>query len=405
MSDADFENVPVTILCLASYFKGTTFLTAAKQAGCQVVLVTREKLQGEAWPWESIDEVFYMPQLSKQPDIIYAIAYFMRGKAVDQIIPLDDYDVLTVAALREHFRLPNMGETVSRHFRDKLAMRVKARQEGFKVPAFTAVFNYDQLRDFMSQVPPPWLLKPRAEAGAMGIKRMDHSEMVWRKLNELGDLQSYFLLEQFVAGPVYHVDAIVWQGKVVFATAHQYLQPPIDVAHEGGVFVTRTMPRQAKETKALIKLHNKLILTLGMARGVAHTEFIKGEDGDFYFLETAARVGGANIEQLVEASSGINLWTEWARLETAALCAEEYQVPEDKGEYAGVMICLARQEWPDLSDYQDPEVVYRVHKQHHAGLIVASPKHERVEQLIHDYSQRFAHDFLAVAPPLDTAPT
>ena len=405
MSDLNSENKPVTILCLASYFKGTTFLVAAKQAGCRVALVTREKLHNEPWPWDSIDDVFYMPQLSTQPDIIYAIAYFMRGKAVDQIIPLDDYDVLTVAALREHFRLPNMGETVSRHFRDKLAMRVKARQEGFKVPEFTAVFNYDQLREFMGRVQPPWLLKPRAEAGAMGIKKMDHSEMLWRKLDELGDLQSYFLLEQYVSGPVYHVDAIVWQGKVVFATAHQYLQPPIDVAHDGGVFVTRTMPRKDKETKALVKLHNKLILALGMERGVAHTEFIKGQDGEFYFLETAARVGGANIEQLVEASSGINLWGEWARLETAALRGEEYQIPEDKGEYAGVMICLAKQEWPDLSGYQDPEIVYRVHKQQHAGLIVASPKHERVEQLIHDYSQRFANDFLAVAPPLDTAPT
>mgnify|MGYP002623889976 CR=1 FL=1 len=405
MSYVDSEKKPVTILCLASYFKGTTFLVAAEQAGCRVVLVTREKLQGEAWPWESIDEVFYMPQLSAQPDIIYAVAYFMRGWAVDQIIPLDDYDVLTASALREHFRLPGMGETASRHFRDKLAMRVKARQEGFKVPEFTAVFNYDQLREFMSRVPPPWLLKPRAEAGAMGIKRMEHSEMLWRKLDELGDLQSYFLLEQFVSGPVYHVDAIVWQGKVVFASAHQYLQPPIDVAHEGGVFVTRTMPRQGKETKALIKLHNKLVLALGMERGVAHTEFIKGADGDFYFLETAARVGGANIEQLVEASSGINLWAEWAKLETAALRNENYQVPMDKGEYAGVMICLARQEWPDLSGYTDTEIVYRVNKQQHAGLIVASPQHERVEQLIQNYSQRFAHDFLAVAPPLDTAPT
>ena len=405
MADLDFDKNKITILCLASYFKGTSFLTAAKQAGCHVLLLTREKLQGEAWPWESIDEVFYMPLLSTQPDIIYAIAYLMRGRAVDQIMPLDDYDVLTVAALREHFRLPGMGETVSRHFRDKLAMRVKARQEGFKVPSFTAVFNYDHLRDFMSRVPAPWLLKPRAEAGAMGIVPIEHSEALWRKLDELGDQQSYFLLEQFVAGTVYHVDAIVWQGKVQFATAHQYLQPPLDVAHEGGVFVTRTMPRKAKETKALLKLHNKLILALGIERGVAHTEFIKGADGAFYFLETAARVGGANIEQLVEASSGINLWREWAKLETAALRGDNYQVPPDKGAYAGVMICLARQEWPDLSSYQEPEIVYRIHKKQHAGLVVASADHAVVEQLIHEYSQRFAQDFLAVAPPLDTAPT
>ncbi|MCP4419978.1 MAG: ATP-grasp domain-containing protein [Chloroflexi bacterium] len=399
------EESPVTILCLASYFKGGSFLVAARQAGCQVLLLTREKLQNEAWPWESIDEVFYMPQLSTQPDIVYAIAYLMRGRVVDQIMPLDDYDVLTVAALREHFRLPGMGETVSRYFRDKLAMRVKAQQEGFKVPAFTAVFNYDKLRDFMNKIPAPWLLKPRAEAGAMGIVRIDHSEALWRKLDELGDQQSTFLLEQFVAGEVYHVDAIVWQERVQFAIAHQYLQPPLDVAHDGGVFVTRTMPRKAQETQSLIKLHDRLILALGMERGVAHTEFIKGADGDFYFLETAARVGGANIEQLVEASSGINLWGEWAKLETAALRDQNYQVPADKGGYAGVMICLARQEWPDLSGYREPDIVYRVNKKQHAGLIVASADHERVEQLIKKYSQRFAHDFLAVAPPLDTAPT
>lgn len=405
MSELNPKEKKITILCLASYFKGTSFLAAAKQAGCDVLLLTREKLQNEAWPWEAVDEVFYMPLLSTQPDIIYAIAYLMRGRVIDQIMPLDDYDVLTVAALREHFRLSGMGETVSRYFRDKLAMRVKAQQEGFKVPAFTAVFNYDKLRDFMNHVSAPWLLKPRAEAGAMGIVPIEHPEALWRKLDELGDQQSYFLLEQFVAGTVYHVDAIVWQGKVQFATAHQYLQPPLDVAHEGGVFVTRTMPRQAKETKVLIKLHNKLILALGMERGVAHTEFIKGIDGEFYFLETAARVGGANIEQLVEASSGINLWGEWAKLETAALRGEDYQVPTDKGVYAGVMICLARQEWPDLSGYLDAEIVHRINKKQHAGLVVASADHAVVEQLIRNYSQRFAHDFLAVAPPLDKAPT
>lgn len=100
---------PVTILCLASYFKGTTFLRAAKAIGCRVLLVTREKLADEPWPREVIDEIFLMPDVAKQPDIIYAIAYLMRGTAVDQIVPLDDYDVLTAAALREHFRLPGLG--------------------------------------------------------------------------------------------------------------------------------------------------------------------------------------------------------------------------------------------------------------------------------------------------------
>jgi hypothetical protein len=224
-------------------------------------------------------------------------------------------------------------------------------------------------------------------------------------LAELGDQQSYFHLEQFVPGEVYHVDSLVWDGEIQFALAHKYTQPPMSVAHQGGVFVTRTLPRDSEEGWQLKALNRQILQAFQMPRGVAHTEFIKGDDGRFYFLETAARVGGANIEQLVEAASGINLWAEWAKLEIAFARAESYQVPEDKGNYAGVIICLARQEYPNLSAYHDPEIVYHLNKKHHAGLIVASARLARVETLIDDYSDRFRQDFLAIAPPLDRPPT
>lgn len=400
------ESRPVTVLCLASYFKGTTFLQACKQLGCRVLLVTREKLAEEAWPRESIDQIYYMPNLSKRPDIIYAIAYLMRSEAINRIVPLDDYDVETAASLREHFRLPGLGESTSRYFRDKLAMRMQAQQAGFLVPDFSPVFNYDKLREFMDRVQPPWLLKPRSEAGAMGIKRVHSAEEVWRWLDQLGDEQSYFLLEQYVPGEVYHVDSVVWENEVVFAAAHKYAQPPMNVAHEGGVFISQTLSRDGKETPRLLALHRGVLEAFGLVRGVTHMEFIKGTADDrFYFLETAARVGGANIEQLVEAATGVNLWAEWARLEVAHAQDQPYQTPQDEGNYAGVLICLARQEWPDLSGYQDPEIVYRLNKKHHVGLVIASEDANRIEALIADYSQRFAHDFLAVAPPLDKPPS
>ena len=394
----------VTILCLASYFKGTTFLSAAKRNGARVLLLTREKIKDEAWPMEDIDERFLMPDLSTRPDIIYGVSYLNRANDIAQIVPLDDYDVETAAALREHLRLPGLGETVVRYFRDKLAMRQQARANDILVPEFTPVFNYDRLHAFMDRVPPPWVLKPRSEAGAMGIKKVYSAEEVWRWLDQLGDQQSFFHLEQFIPGEVYHVDSIIWNGQVQFALPHKYTQPPMNVAHEGGVFVTRTLPRQSAESEQLLALNQKLLKAFQIPRGVTHTEFIRAQDGRIYFLETAARVGGANIEQLVEAASGINLWAEWAKLEIAFARGETYHAPQDSGQYAGVLICLARQEYPDLSSYQDVEIVYRVNKKHHAGLIVSSAKSERVETLVVDYSRRFAADFLAVAPPLDKPP-
>ncbi len=377
-----------TILCLASYFKGITFIKAAKEQGARVFLLTREKNKDEPWP----------------PDNLYAVSYLMREHQIAQIVPLDDYDVETAAALREHLRLPGVGDSVARFFRDKLAMRLQAEAHGIAVPPFTPVFNYDRLRQFMEKVSPPWVLKPRSEAGAMGIKKVNSDEEVWRWLDELGDQQSFFHLEKFVPGEIYHVDSIVWDGEIQFALPHKYARPPMSVAHEGGVFVSRTLPRDGAEGLAILEMNARLLKAFQLPRGVTHAEFIRGEDGRFYFLEVAARVGGANLEQLIEAASGVNLWAEWAKLEIAFAEGRPYQAPIDTDQYAGVLVCLARQEWPDLSAYTDPEIMYRVHKKYHAGLVIAAAEEARVQTLLDSYAWRFGEDYLAVAPPLDKPP-
>jgi hypothetical protein len=99
----------------------------------------------------------------------------------------------------------------------------------------------------------------------------------------------------------------------------------------------------------------------------------------------------------VEAASGINLWREWARLEVGA-GKTPYSIPPQHRDYAGVIMSLARQEEPDTSAYNDPEIVYRVKKYHHAGFVVKSSDPGRVKELLQSYSQRFVTDFLATQP-------
>jgi hypothetical protein len=395
---------PATIMAMSSYFKGEPFMQEAKRQGCRVLLLTEEKIAGEAWPRESIDEVFLMPDLSKLQDVVYAVSYLCRGQQIDQIIALDEYDVETVAVLREHLRLPGMGHTATLRFRDKLAMRQITRDGGINVPDFTPIFNYDRLREYMDRVPPPWVLKPRTEAGAMGIKRIYDSEQLWRALDALGDRQSFFLLERYVPGDVYHVDSIIWNGQIVFVSTQKYGRPPLNVSHDGGVFVSQTLPPDSEDSKALKALNERVIGTLGMENGVTHAEYIKAHDGgQFYFLEIAARVGGAHLSDLIEASTGINPWKEWAKIVTAEIRGEQYQLPTAKQDYGGLLVCLAQQEYPDLSGYTDAEVVWRLNKKQHAGLIVASPDESRVQTLLSSYTERFAHDFLASAPAKESA--
>lgn len=396
---------PLTVLCLASYLKGGLFLEECHRQGCHVILVTEEKLGNEAWPRHAIDEFFMMPDLARQPDITYAVSYLARSRTIDRIIALDDYDVETAAALREHLRLPGMGISAARLFRDKLAMRVQARAQGVAVPDFVHALNDSRLADFMQRVPPPWVLKPRSEAGSMGIKKVHSAEQVWGLLETLGDRRSYYLLEQFVAGDVYHVDSLVWDGAVVFAAAQRYGQPPMSVYQGGGVFVTSTLAYGSDEERAALAINQSVLAALGMVRGVTHAEFIRDQaDGRFTFLEIAVRVGGAGVDKLVEMATGVNPWTEWARLEVAHLRGETYVAPQPRRGYAGLLVSLARQEWPQTGAFDDPEVVWRLEKRHHVGLIVASEERQRVQDLIADYVPRIAQEFTAVEAPLDKPP-
>ncbi|MGE3275001.1 MAG: acetyl-CoA carboxylase biotin carboxylase subunit family protein [Vicinamibacterales bacterium] len=389
-----------TLLCLASYHKGLEFLLEAHRLGARVLLVTSESLRDAAWPRDALADVFYMPDDQKRwkvDDLVLSVSHLARTVPIDRIVPLDDYDLEKASALREHLRVPGMGESTTRHFRDKLAMRVKAAEDGLPQPRFVHVLNHERIRQFCRDVPAPWVLKPRHEAGTIGIRKIYGEDELWAVVDALGDRQSYYLLEEFVPGDVFHVDALCYGREVLFSVASRYGMPPFEVSHSGGVFTTRLLERDSSDARTLIEINRRLLTSLGLVWGVSHTEYIRSADGGWHFLETSARVGGAHIAELVEAGTGVNLWREWARIEVAG-GDTPYAPPAAKDDYAGLLVSLARQEWPDLSTYTDPEIVWRLRKRHHAGLIVASPSFARVGELVDRYSARFTADFVATLP-------
>jgi hypothetical protein len=212
----------------------------------------------------------------------------------------------------------------------------------------------------------------------------------------LGDEQSFFVLERFVPGDIFHVDSIWFRGQMVFAVASRYGTPPLEVTTSGGIFTTRILERGTAQDRALRRMNEAVLTSFGMSDGVSHSEFIQAHaDGALHFLETSARVGGAHISDLVEAATGINLWEEWANVEVGA----SYTLPHVREDYAGLLVSLARQEWPDTSSFEEPELVWRLKKRHHVGLIVKSPDHRHVADLLETYTERVRSEYHASAPP------
>lgn len=395
---------PKTILCIASYEKGFDFMKTAKEFGARVFLLTSKSLEHASWPRESIDEVFYMPDVNKvwnSEDMINGVSYLCRKKEIDIIVALDDFDVEKASQLREHLRIPGMGDTTMRYFRDKLAMRARAKELYIKVPDFIHVLNHDKLNKFLDEVEPPFVLKPRMLAGAAGITKINNRDEFWDAINSLGDKQSYYLLEKFIPGEIFHVDSIITDKNVKFALAHKYGLPPMEVAHDGRVFTSHTINRDSGDSKKLLEINKEVIEGLGLVKGISHSEFIKSsETGEFYFLETSARVGGANISELVKAASGLNLWSEWVKLELY----HHYVLPPVKEDYAAIMLSLAKQKNPDLTSFDDPEIIWKLDKAFHAGLVIASSSFERVQELLNSYTKRFYEEFFTSAP-ISSKPT
>ena len=263
--------MPLTVLCIATYLKGHEFLRECHRQGCRVLLLTEEKLRDADWPRESIDAFYYLRRDMPVEDLKKGAAFMARSERLDRIVALDDFDVELGALLREYLFVPGMGETTGRAFRDKLAMRRRARSAGIPCPDFVHVLNHEAITEWTSRVSPPWVLKPRSQAAAIGIRKLHSTDDLWKTIHSLGDLQAEYLLEQFVPGDVFHVDSIVYERQVRFAVASRYNTPPMAVAHEGGIFATRTLAPADPLSVALLESNARVLMSFGLVRGASHT--------------------------------------------------------------------------------------------------------------------------------------
>ncbi len=389
------------ILCLASYFKGNAFLEQCKKEGCHVILVTLEPLLGKPWAREFIDEVFAVHSLTDWRTVVNAVSYLARTRDIARITPLDDYDVETAAHLREHLRIPGMGETTARYFRDKLAMRARARDRGIAIPDFVHVLNHARIHHFLSTVPAPWLLKPRSEASSVGIRKLERAEDVWKVVEELGDAQSSYLIEQMIPGDVFHVDAIVAEKQVLFAEVHQYRKPLFELLHQGGgIFATRTVSRGSVLEATIKETHARVIEHLGLVRGVSHTEFIRGRDDGQDLLPGDGRARRRRPHRRPRRGLHRHQPVEGVGQDRDRPGRRALRAPPHRADYGGLILSLARQERPDTSAYDDPEIAWRMegHPAHHVGFVVRSSGPERVEALLDQYEPRIARDFMATMP-------
>ena len=231
-----------------------------------------------------------IPSLMRWEDLARASVLLARKHRIDRVVGVDDFDITTAAEVRELLGISGMDVTTARQWKDKLSTRRAAARAGVPVPAFIPYLHEEDLQDFLEDRPGPWILKPRAYAGAVGMRVLRSREEALELHRQLGDGAVDYILEEFVPGDIHHVDGIVAGGVVRFAECHAYGRPTLQVAQQGGVFTTRTMDWESVLAHQLRVLHGQVVAALGMENGVTHVEFIVGPEGSPVFLVGASRV-------------------------------------------------------------------------------------------------------------------
>src|SRR5690348_17334698 len=176
---------PLNIICFATFFKGGDFMRECKAQGGNLTLVTKEKMLHEDWPRDVLDEVFALPNDAPVELFLDLVAHVAKTNKPDRIVALEEFDVVVAALAREHLCLPGMSSSTAKTFRDKYAMAVAARNAGLTVPEFVPAINNDEVVDYLNRVPGPWVMKPRSDVSAIGIRKLESADHAWQTIEEL----------------------------------------------------------------------------------------------------------------------------------------------------------------------------------------------------------------------------
>jgi hypothetical protein len=140
------------------------------------------------------------------------------------------------------------------------------------------------------------------------VHKVDSPEELRPVLAELPDLNEYEI-EQYVAGDIMHADGVVdADGRCLFLVVSRYVSTCLDFEQGtpfGSVIQTEPLVRAAAEDFTL-----RCLKALDLKGSAFHLEFFD-TGHELVFLEIGARVPGADVPNVIDDVTGVNLFRLW----------------------------------------------------------------------------------------------
>ncbi len=235
-----------------------------------------------------------------------------KEERIDGVIhPCSEVSMNVMGRLNNELRLSGISREQALRATNKHLMREAFEKFGAPSPKSYCFSNVEDAWDcFCLNFSGDGILKPSRNSGSRGIAKVSKNEtkiefmnMFERSLSESRD--KGVMLEQFINGPEFSVEIIVWNNcvNVLTVTDKKTTEAPyfVELGHNQPSVFPQDIVQKIKEAAiAGVK-------ALGVNNCACHAE-VKVQDGKAYIMEIGARLGGDFISTvLTPLSTGIDM--------------------------------------------------------------------------------------------------
>ncbi|MEU7897678.1 ATP-grasp domain-containing protein [Nonomuraea sp. NPDC049152] len=263
---------------------------------------------------EGASQVLRLPDLDDHDAVVRAA---VELGDLDAVLALSEMDLLTAARIRELLNVPGPRCHDLVKFRDKPAMKTAVAAAGLRVPRFEVVSSAGDVARFQAEIGADVITKPRSGAGSEGCQVIRRGQDPAGLLAgvDFADLE----VEEFVTGPIWHVDGLVQRGCVTFAKASAYIGTCYDFLRGAPIASITRSDAMADDMSCFAE---QCVKALELTDGAFHLEAVETPDGPV-FLEVGARVGGGPVVRMIHAGHGLDLIEAWMAIQLGVVPAAE----------------------------------------------------------------------------------
>jgi hypothetical protein len=250
--------------------------------------------------------------LSDDAEVLERVGQLARvAGGFDKVLALSEYDIALGASIRSHFGVVGTTPAEARLYVDKVAMKEAVVKAGVRAPRFVRAETARRVLEFAREVGFPVVIKPRIGAGSRGVYKIESEEQL------LAHLQNFVLenyeCEEYVEGSVLHVDGVTASSGIVFIQASKYFNTCLEFMAGmplGSVFIQDSVLNERIE-----RFTASVLRAIGLRVGAFHLELFLTGSGELVFLEIGARVGGAEVNFVIQEVLGVDIFSLWIGLE------------------------------------------------------------------------------------------